>query len=65
MPASSAPQRELELVIEMVEGGTGAERQLADWRADRDLRALVRKIVASTAQGTRGRIDDAKVRAGG
>ena len=58
-------QRELDLVIEMVEGGTGAERQLADWRADRDLRALVRKIVASTAQGTRGRIDGAKVRAGG
>ncbi len=58
-------QRELELVIEVVEGGSGAERQLADWRADRDLRALVRKIVASTAQGTGGRIDDAKVRASG
>jgi hypothetical protein len=51
-------------VIELVEGGTGAERQLADWRADRDLRALVRKIVASTARGTRGRIDDRSARAG-
>jgi glutamate---cysteine ligase / carboxylate-amine ligase len=51
-------ERELEGVLEMVEGGTGAERQLADWRADRDLRELVRKIVASTARGTRGRIDD-------
>ena len=51
-------ERELEGVLEMVEGGNGAERQLADWRADRDLRALVRKIVASTARGTRGRIDD-------
>jgi carboxylate-amine ligase len=49
--------RELEAVFELIEGGTGAERQLADWRADRDLRALVRKIVASTARGTRGRVD--------
>jgi carboxylate-amine ligase len=57
-------QRELEGILEMVEGGTGAERQLADWRADRDLRALIRKIVASTAQGTRGRVDETKVRAG-
>jgi carboxylate-amine ligase len=56
--------RELETVIELIEGGTGAERQLADWRADRDLRALVRKIVASTARGIRGRIDDRSVRAG-
>jgi carboxylate-amine ligase len=54
--------RELETVIELTEGGTGAERQLADWRADRDLRALVRKIVASTARGIRGRIDDAGAR---
>jgi glutamate---cysteine ligase / carboxylate-amine ligase len=49
--------RELEMLFELIEGGTGAERQLADWRADRDLRALVRKIVASTARGTRGRVD--------
>jgi carboxylate-amine ligase len=49
--------RELDAVSELIEGGTGAERQLADWRADRDLRALVRKIVASTARGTRGRVD--------
>ena len=38
-------------MIEMVEGGTGAERQLADWRADRDLRALVRKIVGRHRPG--------------
>ena len=50
-------RRALETVAELIEGGTGAERQLADWRADRDLRALVRKIVASTARGTKGRID--------
>jgi glutamate---cysteine ligase / carboxylate-amine ligase len=55
-------ERELETVIELIEGGTGAERQLADWRADRDLRELVGKIVASTARGTRGRIDDSSVR---
>jgi carboxylate-amine ligase len=58
-------ERELETVIELIEGGTGAERQLADWRADRDLRELVRKIVASTARGIRGRIDDSSVRARG
>jgi glutamate---cysteine ligase / carboxylate-amine ligase len=56
-------ERELEGVLEMTEGGNGAERQLADWRADRDLRELVRKIVASTARGTRGRIDDSSARA--
>jgi glutamate---cysteine ligase / carboxylate-amine ligase len=56
-------ERELEAVLELVEGGTGAERQLADWRADRDVRTLVRKIVAATARGTRGRIDTSNVRA--
>ncbi len=58
-------ERELESVIEIVEGGTGAERQLADWRADRDLRSLVREIVASTARGKRGRIDAPSARSGG
>ena len=38
----------------MIERGTGAQRQLAVWRADRDLRALVRKIVEATAIGVSG-----------
>jgi carboxylate-amine ligase len=58
-------ERELEVVFELIEGGSGAERQLADWRADRDLRELVRKIVASTARGIRGRIDESSVRTRG
>jgi carboxylate-amine ligase len=57
-------ERELEAVTDLVEGGTGAERQLAEWRADRDLRGLVRKIAASTARGVTGRIGDASARAG-
>jgi glutamate---cysteine ligase / carboxylate-amine ligase len=55
-------ERELEVVIELTDGGTGAERQLADWRADRDLRALVRKIVESTCHGLRGRTGDTGAR---
>jgi carboxylate-amine ligase len=58
-------ERELEVVFELIEGGSGAERQVADWRADRDLRELVRKIVASTARGIRGRIDESSVRTRG
>jgi carboxylate-amine ligase len=57
-------ERELEAVMDLVEGGTGAERQLAEWRADRDLRGLVRKIAASTARGVTGRIGDSSARAG-
>jgi carboxylate-amine ligase len=57
-------ERELEAVTDLVEGGTGAERQLAEWRADRDMRELVRKIAASTARGVTGRIGDASARAG-
>ena len=38
----------------MIERGTGAQRQLAVWRADRDLRTLVRKIVEATAVGVTG-----------
>jgi carboxylate-amine ligase len=48
-------ERELEAVDELIEGGTGAERQLAEWRATRDMRELVRKIVDATAAGLRGR----------
>jgi carboxylate-amine ligase len=47
--------RELETIEEMVDRGTGAQRQLAVWRADRDLRQLVRKIVEATAIGVTGR----------
>jgi len=57
-------ERELEAVTDLLEGGTGAERQLAEWRADRDLRGLVRKIAASTARGVTGRIGDTSARAG-
>jgi glutamate---cysteine ligase / carboxylate-amine ligase len=48
-------ERELETVVELLEGGTGAERQLAEWRATRDMRELVRKIVAATAAPVTGR----------
>jgi glutamate---cysteine ligase / carboxylate-amine ligase len=57
-------EREFEAVTDLIEGGTGAERQLVEWRADRDLRALVRKIAASTARGVTGRIGDTSARAG-
>ena len=40
----------------MVERGTGAQRQLAVWRANRDLRLLMRKIVEATAVGVTGRL---------
>jgi glutamate---cysteine ligase / carboxylate-amine ligase len=57
-------ERELEAVTDLIESGTGAERQLAEWRADRDLRGLVRKIAASTAREVTGRIGDKTARAG-
>jgi carboxylate-amine ligase len=47
-------ERELEGVTELIERGTGANRQLAEWRANRDMAALVRSIVAATAAGMRG-----------
>ena len=47
-------ERELEGVTELIERGTGANRQLAEWRANRDMAALVRSIVAVTAAGMRG-----------
>jgi carboxylate-amine ligase len=46
-------EREFEGVTELIERGTGANRQLADWRANRDMTALVRSIVAATAAGMR------------
>jgi carboxylate-amine ligase len=47
-------ERELEGVTDLIERGTGANRQLAEWRANRDMVALVRSIVAATAAGMRG-----------
>jgi carboxylate-amine ligase len=49
-------ERELEVVTDMVEAGTGADRQIAEWRANRDLRALVQKIVEATGRGITGQI---------
>jgi glutamate---cysteine ligase / carboxylate-amine ligase len=56
--------RELETIEHMVERGTGAQRQLAVWRADRDLRSLVRKIVEATAVGVTGRVAGSEARPG-
>jgi carboxylate-amine ligase len=44
-------ERELEGIEDLTEHGTGANRQLDDWRANRDLAALVRRIVEATAAG--------------
>jgi len=49
-------ERELEGIEELTGHGTGANRQLDDWRANRDLVALVRRIVESTAAGITGRM---------
>jgi glutamate---cysteine ligase / carboxylate-amine ligase len=49
-------ERELEAIEDVIENGTGAQRQLAVWRGDRDLRMLVRKIVEATARGVSGRV---------
>ena len=48
-------ERELEGITDLIERGTGADRQLAEWRANRDMVALVRSIVAATAAGVTGR----------
>ena len=48
-------ERELEGITDLIERGTGADRQLAEWRANRDAVALVRSIVAATAAGVTGR----------
>jgi carboxylate-amine ligase len=49
-------EREFEGVEDLIERGTGAQRQLAVWRANRDMRALVQKIVDATAIGVSGRV---------
>ena len=47
-------ESELEGILDLAERGTGADRQLAEWRAQRDMVALVRAIVAATAAPVRG-----------
>ena len=47
-------ERELEGIMDLIERGTGADRQLAEWRANRDVVALARSIVAATSVGMRG-----------
>jgi carboxylate-amine ligase len=44
-------EREFEGIDDLIERGTGAQRQLAVWRANRDMPTLVRKIVEATAIG--------------
>jgi carboxylate-amine ligase len=44
-------EREFEGIEDLIERGTGAQRQLAVWRANRDIRSLMRKIVEATAIG--------------
>jgi carboxylate-amine ligase len=48
-------EREFDAIEDLVERGTGAQRQLAVWRANRDMRLVMRKIVEATALGVRGR----------
>jgi carboxylate-amine ligase len=48
-------EREFDGIEDMVENGTGAHRQLAEWQASRDLKQLVRRIVEATAAGVSGR----------
>jgi carboxylate-amine ligase len=45
---------ELQGIVEIIERGTGADRQLAEWRANRNMVALVRSIVEATSAGIRG-----------
>jgi carboxylate-amine ligase len=49
-------EREFEGIEDLIERGTGAARQLAVWRANRDMRLLVRKIVEATSIGVTGRV---------
>jgi glutamate---cysteine ligase / carboxylate-amine ligase len=47
--------REFEALEDLIEHGSGADRQLAEYRANRDMVALVRRIVEATAAGATGR----------
>jgi carboxylate-amine ligase len=46
-------EAELDGILDLADGGTGADRQLAEWRANRDMQALVRAIVDATGAGVR------------
>jgi glutamate---cysteine ligase / carboxylate-amine ligase len=48
-------EREFEGIESMIEHGTGAQRQLAVWRAERDVRVLMSKIVEATSLAFAGR----------
>jgi carboxylate-amine ligase len=48
-------EREFEGIEDMISGGTGAHRQLAEWHSGRDMKELTRAIVVATAAGARGR----------
>jgi glutamate---cysteine ligase / carboxylate-amine ligase len=49
-------EREFEVLDDLIENGSGADRQLAEWRANRDMVALVRAIVEATAVPLTGRV---------
>jgi carboxylate-amine ligase len=49
-------EREFEVLDDLIEHGSGADRQLAEWRANRDMVALVRAIVEATAAPLTGRV---------
>jgi glutamate---cysteine ligase / carboxylate-amine ligase len=49
-------EREFDGIEDLIERGTGAQRQLRVWRGDRDLRSLVRKIVEATTLGVTGSV---------
>ncbi len=46
-------RREVEYAFNILAGGTSADRQLATWRETGDLRAVVDRLVAETAEGVR------------
>jgi carboxylate-amine ligase len=49
-------EREFEVLGDLIEHGSGADRQLAEYRANRDMVALVRAIVEATAAPLTGRV---------
>jgi carboxylate-amine ligase len=57
-------EREFEGIEDLIDRGTGARRQLSVWRANRDMRTLVRKIVEATAVGVSGRVSGGEASVG-
>jgi glutamate---cysteine ligase / carboxylate-amine ligase len=49
-------EREFEVLDDLIAHGSGADRQLAEYRANRDMVALVRAIVETTAAPLTGRV---------